>query len=172
MVAYGEVSCPGCGLAMPADPEAEYDGYYNTTPECWSVYTEVLGAEFGNAVLFGQVHSLTVDAAAVQHTGGHHPDKSIGGHLVGLHLGLVRGIPSPTVPRYLQAVGAKIEVWPHFRPPRSTGPLTVFDVALSSSATEHADAVRRWSSTVWAAWSEHHAAVANLVNENLRLPPA
>jgi hypothetical protein len=36
---------------MPINPSAVYEGYYNTSPECWSVYTEVLGSEFGNALL-------------------------------------------------------------------------------------------------------------------------
>ncbi|MEA2336312.1 MAG: hypothetical protein QOE82_319 [Thermoanaerobaculia bacterium] len=38
---------------MPADPRATYDGYFNCSPECWSVFTEVIGREFSNAVLFG-----------------------------------------------------------------------------------------------------------------------
>lgn len=75
--------CPGCGLAMPLGDTTVYDGYFNTSPECWSVFTEVVGHEFGNAVVFGQVHQLTVDAYAVQHAGGSHPDKSIAVHLVG-----------------------------------------------------------------------------------------
>ncbi len=56
-----ESTCPGCGLTMPTSETAVYDGYYNTTPECWSVYAEVLGEDFGNAVRFGKVHQLTVE---------------------------------------------------------------------------------------------------------------
>src|ERR1041384_6466827 len=69
-------TCPGCGLEMPARPDAPPDGYYNTTRECWSVFTEVVGAEFANALLFGRAHQLTVDTYAVQHAGGPHPDNS------------------------------------------------------------------------------------------------
>ena len=83
MTALRESTCPGCGLRMPVSEGAAYDGYYNTSPECWSVYTEVLGAEYSNPVLFGQVHQLTVDTYAVQHPGGLHPDKSIAIHLAG-----------------------------------------------------------------------------------------
>jgi len=71
---------------MPDSDTAIYYGYFNASPECWMVFTEVLEAEFSNAVLFGQVHRLTVDAYAVQHAGGPHPDKSIAVHLSGLHL--------------------------------------------------------------------------------------
>jgi hypothetical protein len=81
-----ESRCPGCGLPITADPRATYDGYFNCSPECWSIFTEVIGREFSNAVLFGQVHHLTVEAYAVQHAGGSHPDKSVDIHLAGLYL--------------------------------------------------------------------------------------
>src|SRR5438270_13877471 len=84
--------CPGCGLRMPAGSAIRYDGYFNSSDECWSVFTEVIGREFSNAVLFGQVHHLTVEAYAVQHPGGAHPDKSIDIHLAGLYLMLERNI--------------------------------------------------------------------------------
>ena len=50
--------------------------YYNLSPECWSVYTEVLEAEYSNGLLFGQVHQLTVDAYAVQHAGNHIAERT------------------------------------------------------------------------------------------------
>ena len=43
---------------MPVDGTPPYQGYYHTSSECWSIYTEVLGTEFGNALIFGQVHQL------------------------------------------------------------------------------------------------------------------
>ena len=87
---------------MPLSDAVVNRGYYNTSPECFSVYTEVLGDEFGNVLLFGQVHQLTVDTYAVQHAGGVHPDKSIDVHLVGLYLGLERGLTSTRVPKLLK----------------------------------------------------------------------
>ena len=50
---------------MPFSDAAVNRGYYNATPECFSVYTEVLGSEFQNVLLYGQVHQLTVDTYAV-----------------------------------------------------------------------------------------------------------
>ena len=32
-----ESTCPGCGLRMPVSDTAAYEGYYNTSPECWDV---------------------------------------------------------------------------------------------------------------------------------------
>ena len=87
-----ESLCRGCALRMPRRPEASYDGDFDTSAECWDVFTEVIGKEFSNAVLFGQVHQLTVDAYAAQHAGGNHRDKSVMIHLSGLYLVLDRGL--------------------------------------------------------------------------------
>ncbi len=155
------VICPGCGLDMPARDGLTAQCYYNASPECWSVYTEVLAAEYGNAVLFGQVHQLTVDTYAVQHAGGGHPDKSVAVHLVGLHLVLDRGIASPYVPPHLQRLAARVKEWPHFDAPPMPA-INVSDVALAGSPMEHAARVQEWAGAVWRAWGPHHAAVAAL----------
>ena len=160
-------TCPGCGLELPASPEPSYDGYYNTSPECWAIYGQVLEREFANAVLFGQVHMLTVDAYAVQHAGGPHPDKSIGVHLCGLHLVLEQGVAPTVVPRLIQRISPKVGVWPHFDPPTDPGPLTVATVAAESSPLEHAEAARRWASHVWQTWGKHHHSIARLVEQHL-----
>jgi Family of unknown function (DUF5946) len=67
----------GCGLSMPARHTTAARSHYNVSAECWDLYTEVLGTEYSNASLFGQIHQLTVDTYAVQHAGGPHPDKSV-----------------------------------------------------------------------------------------------
>ena len=154
-----DVVCPGCGLAMPSNPEVPYDGYFNCSRECWSVFTEVLEKEYSNAVLFGQVHQMTVDAYAVQHAGGPHPDKSVDVHLVGLHKVLNEGVRPPYVPPELQRFASRTKTWPHFDPPPANRSMTIFDVA---TAGDHAAAVRQWAQQVWSAWSPHHAAIARL----------
>jgi hypothetical protein len=154
---------------LPEGDTGIYDGYYNTSPECWSVYTEVLGTEFGNAFLFGQVHQLTVDTYAVQHAGASHKDKSVAVHLVGLHLVLDLDIRPPRVPPYLQRFATAVTVWPHFVPPANTGPLTVCDVGLANSVAEHMDLVRKWAVQLWEAWSPHHAEVIALAERHLTL---
>lgn len=163
----GERACPGCGLRLPVSDRAFYDGYFNTSPECWSLYTEALEVEFSHAVVFGQVHQLSVDAYAVQHAGGSHPDKSVAVHLCGLHLMLEKGHGPPEVPRMLQRIAATAPEWPHFPPPAERGRLTVGDVTLAGSPQEHIDAVRAWAEDVWRAWSSHHEAVARFAAERL-----
>ena len=133
------------------------------------MYTEVLGSEFSNAVLFGQVHQLTVDTYAVQHAGGRHPDKSIGIHLTGLYLILDRGVRPPNVPKLHQRLAGAVKRWPHFTPPADTESVTVFDVALSGSTEEHIKNAREWALVVWKAWSVHHSEVAGLVDRYLAL---
>ena len=148
---------------MPRRDGATYHGYYNASPECWLVYTEVLASEYSNAVLFGQVHQLTVDTYAVQHAGGPHPDKSVDVHLSGLHLVLVEGMKPVTVPPVLQRIASRVHAWPHFPPPPQIGAVTVLDVALTREMSDHVEIVKRWAQSVWDGWSEHHAAVDSFV---------
>ena len=165
--------CPGCGLSMPASTSAVYEGYFNVSGECWSVFTEVIGQEFADAVLFGQVHQLTVDAYAVQHAGGRHPDKSVAVHLSGLHLALERGLRPPTIAPRLQRLASRVEAdprlsWPHLKPPADRGAITVFDVAMADSFDSRVTIGREWARTVWATWSDHHAAVAAFVADHIQ----
>jgi hypothetical protein len=159
-----EVICPGCGLEMPRRENAPPDGYYNTSPECWSVYSEVLAAQYSNRMLFAQVHQLSVDSYAVQHAGGPHPDKSVDVHLAGLYLVLERGIRPTAVPPVLQRIAAAVDPWPHFTPPAVQYSINVSDVALVDSTPGHIEMVKRWAAEVWSAWSMHHADVARYVD--------
>jgi hypothetical protein len=138
---------------MPAGGQS-YDRKFHASAECWSLFEQLIAAEFQNAVLFGQVHQLTVDAYAVQHAGGRHPDKSVCIHLVGLYLVLERRVKPVEVPPLLQRVARRTS-WPHLAPPEQTGLLTVRDVALADSAQTHAVRVREWAEGVWGAWSPH-----------------
>lgn len=167
-MAETNLPCPGCGLVLPPSDTAAYDGYYNASPECWSVYTEVLAEEYGSAVLYGQVHQLTVDAYAVQHAGGDHPDKSVGIHLAGLYLMLECGAKPPEVPPLHQRLAQAVADWPRFEPPPlSDNVPTVFDVALAENMSEHIERSREWARRIWAAWAPYHDAVANLVARHL-----
>lgn len=147
--------CPGCGLEMPKGA-SPYDGYYHASDECWSLFGEVIGVEFSNAVLFGAVHQLTVDAYAVQHAGGNHPDKSVTVHLVGLYLALEAGIPVWQVAGRLQRLAEGRRVWPTWTPPEVRWPMNILSVALSDDLSQHRHRVLTWSAIVWESWSHHH----------------
>lgn len=172
-VAAGAVEqrqCPGCGLAMPVSAWAAYEGFYHTSPECWSVYAEVLGREYRDPVLLGGIHSLTVDSYAVQHGGGSQPDESVGIHLAGLYLVLDRGITPRCIPLLQGRLAELVERWPHFRVPRVGARRTIFDVAVCRSNDEYMRAVRAWASEVWESWSEHHPRIGRLVSGHVPLP--
>jgi hypothetical protein len=146
--------CPGCGLEMPLS-ERTYDRKFNASAECWSLFEEVIAAEFQNAVLFDQVHQLTVDTYTVQHAGGQHPDKSVCVHLVGLYLKLERDVPPVKVPPLLQRLAIRTS-WPHLIPPEERAPLTVYNVALADTSQVHALRVREWAAEVWRVWGPYH----------------
>jgi Family of unknown function (DUF5946) len=162
-----EIICPGCGLNMPQRDGAVCSSYFNVSPECWDVFTEVLATEYSNAFLFGRVHQLTVDTYAVQHAGEKHPDKSVMVHLMGLHLVLVRGVNPAQVAPLLQRAASRAHVWPHFIPPVETVSLNIFDVALAESTESHIRLVREWSRLVWNAWSSYHSEIADFVSQHL-----
>lgn len=154
---------------MPPSEMAVYDGYYNTSPECWSVYSEVLSKEYSNAVLYGQVHQLTVDAYAVQHAGGSHPDKSVGIHLAGLYLILEQEVSPPDVPSLHKRLARSVEQWPHFDPPvpQDEKQLTVLQVALADAVEEHLERSREWANQIWEMWTPYHDVIAKLTAQHL-----
>ena len=154
---------------MPRRADERYDRDYNASPECWGVFTEVLGKEFGNAVLFGQVHQLTVDTYAAQHTGGRHRDKSVAIHLCGLHLVIERGVRPTRVPPLFQQLASAVQVWPHLPRPLARSAMTIFDVALAESDEEHMKRVREWSESVWGTWSSCHSQIRDFVRDHLDL---
>lgn len=166
MAAPAPSACPGCGLALPATG-ATYDRKFNASPECWVAFETVIAAEFQDPALFGQVHQLTVDAYAVQHAGGSHPDKSVCVHLAGLCLVLERGMRPVDVPPKLQRL-ARRTTWPHLAPPAAHASRTIRDVALVAATPAHAARVREWAESVWRSWAEHHEAARTLAAEGAR----
>jgi len=154
--------CPGCALELPESGQL-YDRKFNASAECWSVFEEVIAAEFQNPALFGRAHQLTVDAYAVQHAGGRHPDKSICVHAVGLCLVLDMGVAPTDVPQRLQRLAARMTAWPHFDLPIDRASLNVRDVALAGGAVDdHVQRVREWASQVWHSWRPHQATIRGL----------
>jgi len=154
---------------MPARKTTTSRGYYNVSDECWELYTEVLGNEYSNAYLAGQVHQITVDTYAVQHAGGPHPDKSLDIHLYGLYLAMEKGIRSPYIPPLLQRLATDIKDWPHYDAPTERVALTVFDVAFCDSSEDHIRVVREWGRAVWETWSDYHTEVERVISQYLKM---
>lgn len=126
------------------------------------MFLEVMTREYEDPDLFADVHQLSVDAYAVQHAGGAHPDKSIDVHAVGLFLVLERGLAPNDVPRRLQTMSERVAEWPHFELPMLPAKTTVALVSEAETPAQHAERVKRWAREVWQTWSLHHRRIAEL----------
>ena len=156
---------------MPQQPDRSYDGNFNASAECWGIFTEVAGQDFSNAVLFEAVHQLTVDAYAVQHAGGLHPDKSVGVHLSGLYLAIEIGLPGPHIAARLKHLADLVENWPHFAVPPSQSEWTIFDLALEDDFKARIEKTNSWARQIWQSWPHAHDQVRALVHSHLDLKP-
>ncbi|MGD0051063.1 MAG: DUF5946 family protein [Vulcanimicrobiaceae bacterium] len=148
-----------CGAVFSQSESTVTHRYIRSIPECWTCFGAVLAREYENAVLFGGVHQLTVDAYAVQHPVGQ-PAKSLVSHLVSLRLALHGGDGGPGA---IKAFVESRHDFPTLVPPIDLGPLTVADVAAATRPDEHRERVRDWAKQAWAAWGEHHALIATLL---------
>jgi hypothetical protein len=153
-------ACPGCGAVLPV-----FDGpthpYMESSPACWSTYTEVLAREYSNPALLAGIHRTTVDTYAVQHPGkpSSQSIQSVAVHLMSLCLMLERDAPPAFATEAIRAAVARKGDFVWLKPPASLGPITVVDVAGTSGAAAHEGAVRAWSQSAWEAWAPHHAEV-------------
>jgi hypothetical protein len=156
-----ESICPGCATSLPSS-QLLYEGYFNTTPECWSLFTEVQGKQYGNVLLGRYTHQSTVDAYAAQHAGANHPDKSVAIHLLGLYLVIVQDVDPLEVAPKQQHIASRRANWPGLIRPENQGVLTIFDVAMSDD-DDHIETVDAWAREVWAMWDRHHQTIAELL---------
>jgi hypothetical protein len=155
--------CIGCGGAVPR-MDGPTHRYMESSPGCWHLYGLVLAREYADPA-FGVLHRLTVDAYAVQHPGHPSPQsiQSVSVHLLSLCLVLERNLAAAYATRVMaEATRAKDRfVW--LTPPESLGEVTVAAVAGAAAAHEHAERVRAWARSAWAAWSPHHPTVRSWV---------
>jgi Family of unknown function (DUF5946) len=155
--------CPGCGLTMPLSEKVTYDGYFNSSPECWVVFEEVLAVASSNTA-YGPVYQLIIDAYAAQHPGGKHPDRSVLVHLAGLYAAFELKVPFSEIPPLLQRLAAQNTKWPHLEPPDPPSPLNVLELALAEGSADFLTRAGTWASSVWNSWAEQHERVSRFVN--------
>ena len=155
--------CPGCRLRMPISAKAVAKNYFNCSDECWSLFADIQGYQYGSASVFRQSHQLTVDAYACQHAGGDHPDKSVAIHLSGLFLAFELGCASTKIPRLLQRLADFHTEWPNLNVPSECGRLNAFDIALVDDPIEHSAIVRTWASEIWDSWIAEHPTISGLL---------
>lgn len=152
--------CPDCGATTP-----EVDGpthpYLGASAGCLAVAGEVLAREYEDYTRYAPVHRLGVSAYPAQHPGVPSPQatRSVGVHLVRLHLLLERGLqPENANAAIVWASRRKVHfVW--LEPPSSLGEITVLHVRDARNPEEHIRRVGEWARSVWEAWSDHHETI-------------
>jgi Family of unknown function (DUF5946) len=117
-------------------------------------------------LLLARYRQLRVDAYGAQHPGYPTPAIRVVYGLVGLCLALERDVSGDGVRLAHSSMGRPRADWPRFdATPRAD--LTVLDVAErgvdAGSSRGHAEAVLRWSASVWSSWTAAHDDVAALI---------
>ena len=150
------IKCIGCGGEFP-DIDGPTHRYMESSSGCWAAFGQVLEREYSDPT-YMEVHRLSVDAYAVQHTGTpcRHSIQSVGVHLIRLCLFFEHDL-SPEDANDAMLVAARYKqrfVW--LEPPASLGQVTVADVVRAKSVQAHKAVVKAWAKGAWAAWSPHH----------------
>lgn len=147
--------CPGCRRNFLRSDGPTHP-YMVSSPACWARFGEILAREYSTPEL--QItHRLSVDAYAVQHPGGkdRRAIQSVGLHLARLAIQLQTPLPPNGANDVMLKLGRSKHTLRYLRRPESFS-ITVAQIPLRGSDDEHMDAVRRWASEAWRAWSAHH----------------
>ncbi|HEX2221212.1 MAG TPA: DUF5946 family protein [Candidatus Limnocylindria bacterium] len=160
--------CPGCGGIFATAPDVPAHAYIGASTGCWRAYTELLAREYGDA-RFGRVHRHTVDVYAAQHPGtdGRRQRQSVALHLIAICHWLEHGLGPIELTPHTQRLAHAAADWPWLTPPTEYE-MDVRDVLAARDGEEHAQLVRAWAVSVWAAWSAHHAIVRRWAADALR----
>jgi hypothetical protein len=145
--------CVACGIEAPGEDGASCLGLYQEL----SVHTlSDRDPTFP--------HQLAVDAYAAQHAGPDVKPITTAFALIGLYLVCERGFTGRQAQRAHMFLGRRRQEWPRLDPPADRGAITVADV-LATGAGGRNEALRRWATSVWAAWRDQHERIAVLVRE-------
>jgi len=123
-------------------------------------YTLALGdAEFR--------HQHAVDAYAAQHADEESKPIALAFGLAGLYLHLEKGYTGKQVQEAHMAMSQRRRTWPRLALVAERGTVTIHDVLAAEAGTARNEAIEAWCASVWAAWRERHAEVAELVRDVL-----
>jgi hypothetical protein len=157
-----KIPCIGCGAEVPDDdyPMSHTEKYPDArSPGCWKIYTEeVLAREYGEWA-YPDIHRLTVDAYACQHTGKETPQttQSVNVHLLAIYLVLCKDYSfSAATDAMKTLIDNHKGEFSWLAPPENLGDMTIVDIAAADTLEEHTELVHEWARTVWQAWSDHH----------------
>ncbi len=152
--------CPGCGVRLPAS-EARPDERYHASAECWQLYGELSAYTLarGDSAF---IHQHAVDAYGAQHVGERTRPIGAAFALIGLYFACEQGYSGRQVQRVHMLLAQRSKTWPRFVPPQRAEWLSVLDVMRKPPGEARDAMLRRWSESVWAAWSQEHERVKAL----------
>jgi len=111
------------------------------------------------------IHQYVVDAYAAQQASRDTKPITITFALIGLYLHLERGYSGKAVQLAHMRYVRKRRQWPTFELPENRGEVTAANVLRAAPGPEREEAIRKWCRSVWDAWGNSHAQVAELVRE-------
>jgi hypothetical protein len=159
------ITCPGCGLSLPAATWPEPDGFH-ASAECWERYGELAGYTLTlRDPSFP--HQYAVDAYAAQHAGAASKPITTFFALVGLYLACEHGLSGRAVQRAHMALAQTGRDWPVLMAPSGPWPVTVANVLDSAPGRQRDEALRAWASSVWSVWRSEHARIRELTSARL-----
>jgi hypothetical protein len=112
------------------------------------------------------IHQHVVDAWAAQHADQHTKPIGLTFALVGLYLHVERGFSGRQVQQVHMELGRRAHDWPLFPLPRERGSVTAGDVMAAPAGPKRDQAIHAWCASVWAAFSECHHLVEELLQKH------
>jgi len=116
------------------------------------------------------IHQYIVDAYAAQHSDEDTKPITIAFALAGLYLHHEKGYSGKEVQRAHMELAKNKKRLPRFEIPKERGEITVADVLGQAPCEDRDKAIERWSASVWEAWKDSHARVANWLKAEKVVP--
>jgi hypothetical protein len=116
------------------------------------------------------IHQYIVDAYAAQHAGEETKPITIAFALAGLYLHHEKGFSGKEVQRAHMKLAGNKKHLPLFELPGQRGEITVADVMCHAPGIDRDQAIERWTASVWNAWKDSHARVAEWLETELIVP--
>lgn len=137
--------------------------YMTATPACYKHFTDILAAEYSNALLT-PAHRMTVDTYGVQHPGGdqRRQIQSVGLHLARLCMQLDTPMPPRETNDVMLGFSARKSTLIQLEPPKRFT-LTAADIAPFAGGPKHMGKIREWARATWHDWAPHHAYIRDWI---------
>ena len=110
------------------------------------------------------IHQHVVDAFGAQTADENTKPIKLTFALVGLYLHVEKQFTGRQVQRVHMLMAQKKQAWPVFKLPQGRGALTASDVLAAPAGPQRDQMIHQWCQSVWQAFHENHAAVAQLTS--------